>query len=172
MKRNDGLAAKLCDVCEEEQRSEAQVYCAECGKYYCTGCDAFFHQRGKYKLHSRESIGAPTKEPLLDDNDDDDSTLSEQHQDSKKTLHIHLHHHLPYFLISPQIFHILHFTFHISHFIFHISHFIFLSIFSHSFQKAKQRPKVPPSARSRRCRRSSRPRSGRGKRGSRPCAPS
>ena len=83
MKRNDGLATKLCDVCEEEQRSEAQVYCAECDKYYCTGCDAFFHQRGKYKLHSRESISAPTKKPILDD--DDDPTTSEQQQDSKKT---------------------------------------------------------------------------------------
>lgn len=66
MKRNDELAAKLCDVCEEEQRSEAQVYCAECDKYYCTGCDAFFHQRGKYKLHTRENISIPAKELLID----------------------------------------------------------------------------------------------------------
>lgn len=67
MKRNDELATKLCDVCDDDQRSEAQVYCAECDKYYCAGCDAFFHQRGKYKLHSRENISVPAKEPLIDD---------------------------------------------------------------------------------------------------------
>lgn len=66
MKRSNETGDKLCDVCEEELGSVAQAYCVDCDKYYCADCNQAFHQRGKFKHHTRESMNQAPKEPALE----------------------------------------------------------------------------------------------------------
>ena len=43
-----------CDVCQGG--TEANFFCIQCNKYLCKECDAEFHSRGKFIIHTRRPI--------------------------------------------------------------------------------------------------------------------